>query len=151
MTDRREEVMVTGEFEAAVVRGGSETILVVEDEEPVRRFTAQVLSRGGYRVLEAPTGAEALELAEPVDRIGLLLTDVVMPGMSGKELYQRLSASRPGLKVLFMSGYPDDTIASHGLLEPGLAFLQKPFRGPELLDRIGELLDRRLVGVGAPA
>ena len=149
-TTQPAEISVTGEFEVAAP-GGSETILIAEDEEPVRRFTAQVLTRGGYRVIEAGSGDEALKLAPAGTRIALLLTDVVMPGMSGKELHQRLSESRPGLKVLFMSGYPDDTIAIHGLLKPGLAFLQKPFRGPALLERVRDLLDGKLAVSGAIA
>jgi CheY-like chemotaxis protein len=122
---------------------GTETILLVEDEAPVRSVTRQLLERNGYTVLEAPDGPTALALLEKADgsqRVDLLLTDVVMPGMSGRELADRLTARRPGLRVVFMSGYTDDAVVRHGMLEPGLAYLEKPFRPPALLRKVRDTL-----------
>ena len=122
---------------------GSETILLVEDEAPVRSVTRQLLERNGYTVLEAADGRTALSLinGEP-DRVhvDLLLTDVIMPGMSGRELADQMKARRPQLRVLFMSGYTDDAVVRHGMLEPGLAYLEKPFRPPVLLRKVREVL-----------
>jgi hypothetical protein len=122
---------------------GTETILLVEDEAAVRAVTRQLLQRNGYTVLEAPQGAAALALLEggPV-RLDLLLTDVVMPGMSGRELADQLTSRCPGLRVVYMSGYTDDAIVRHGMLEPGLEYLQKPFRPDGLLMKVREVLDR---------
>ncbi|MBI1967608.1 MAG: PAS domain S-box protein [Gemmatimonadetes bacterium] len=121
---------------------GSETILLAEDEEAVRRVARETLTRHGYTVLQAPAGAVALALAGNYqDAIHLLLTDVVMPGMSGRQLADRLTALRPGLKVLYMSGYTDDAIVREGRLEPGLAYLQKPFRPDALARKVREVLD----------
>jgi PAS domain S-box-containing protein len=114
---------------------GSETVLLVEDEPAVRELAARVLRGQGYTVLEAPNGAEALGLArQRQGAVHLLVTDVVMPGLSGKALVAKLSSICPGLKVLFMSGYTDDAIIHQGVLESGMAFLQKPF-GPQALAR----------------
>src|SRR5574341_1682227 len=122
--------------------GGRETILLAEDEEAVRRVARETLVRNGYSVLQASQGAAALALAEAHGSpIHLLLTDVVMPGMSGRQLADRLSALRPGLKVLYMSGYTDDGIVRQGMLEPGLAYLQKPFRPDALARKVREVLD----------
>src|SRR5881396_2639989 len=115
---------------------GSETILLVEDEHLVRLLARKVLERAGYRVLVAAGGAEALELAERyAGPIHLLLTDVVMPGMNGRALMRRLAPLRPDLRVLYMSGYADEAVAQHGVLDPGTAFLQKPFTPGGLADR----------------
>jgi len=124
---------------------GSETILVVEDEAPVRAVTRQLLQRNGYTVLEAPDGATALTMVdgEAGGHIDLLLTDVIMPGMSGRELAEKLKASRPNLHVLFMSGYTDDAVVRHGMLEPGLAYLEKPFRPQTLLKKVRSVLQRQ--------
>jgi two-component system cell cycle sensor histidine kinase/response regulator CckA len=120
---------------AAVVLGGSETILIVEDEEAVRRLTRRLLEARGYRILEAGNGAEGLAAArEHRDPIHLLLTDMVMPDMTGTELAARLQESRRNLRVLFMSGYTDDAVVRNGLLGPGRLFLQKPFT-PDALAR----------------
>jgi DNA-binding response OmpR family regulator len=116
-------------------------VLLVEDEEMVRRMTCEVLQGAGYRVLEAASGFEALRVSAghggPLD---LLLTDVVMPGMSGRELAERLAPAWPGMKVLYMSGHTDDAIFHHGVTQAGIGYLQKPFT-PEVLERrVRELL-----------
>ena len=120
---------------------GDETILVVEDQESVRAFTMDALNQHGYRALEASDGNEAIAVAERYPgRISLLLTDVVLPGMNGKELSERLKGVRRDLKVLFMSGYTADVIASHGVLDDGVAFLHKPFSPEALAAKIREVL-----------
>jgi CheY-like chemotaxis protein len=121
---------------------GSETILVVEDEEGVRNLVRKVLETRGYVVIAAEGGEEALTLANAHDGvIHLLLTDVVMPGMSGRDLAKYLAPVRPETKVLYLSGYTDDAIVQHGVLEPGIAFLQKPFTPRALVRKLREVLD----------
>jgi PAS domain S-box-containing protein len=121
---------------------GSETVLLAEDEPAVRAIAQQALERQGYTVLAAPSGADALALAaQHGATIHLLLTDVVMPGMSGRDLADRLTAQRPGIRVLYISGYTDNAIVRHGMLEPGLAYLQKPFRPDALVRKVREVLD----------
>ncbi|MEX2182619.1 MAG: response regulator [Gemmatimonadaceae bacterium] len=121
---------------------GTETICVVEDNESVRRLVCTVLRGRGYTVLEAAGPAAALALiALQRAPVNLLLTDVVMPGMSGRELADRLRAGQPGLRVLFNSGYTDDAIVRHGVLEAGVAFLQKPFTPVVLLTKVRAVLD----------
>jgi two-component system, cell cycle sensor histidine kinase and response regulator CckA len=123
---------------------GAETILIVEDEAAVRRMAARALAAQGYAILEAENGAEALEvLARGDSPIDLVLTDVVMPLVNGRELGERLSVERPGLRVLFMSGYTDDDIVRRGLLRPGSPFLQKPFMPGDLSRKVREVLDTR--------
>ncbi len=123
---------------------GSETILFVEDEESVRELVRDFLITTGYQVLEAPDGAKALEIAAAHEgAIDLLVTDVVMPRLSGREVATRLSAERPDLKVLYISGYTDDSIFRHGVLEGGVAFLQKPFNLKALAQKIREVFDSR--------
>ncbi|HWE41374.1 MAG TPA: PAS domain-containing protein, partial [Gemmatimonadaceae bacterium] len=125
-------------------QGGSETVLVVEDEAGVRASTTRILRRQGYEVLESGNGAEALAFAtEYAGQIDLVLTDVVMPGLSGPALMERIKAVRPGVATLFMSGYTDDDIVRRGVLTPGRAFLQKPFTPARLLDLVRMTLDRR--------
>jgi two-component system, cell cycle sensor histidine kinase and response regulator CckA len=121
---------------------GSETILLVEDNEAVRVLTVKILESYGYTVLTAGNGHEALELAarEPASRIHLLLTDVVMPLMNGREVAEKLEATRPELRVLFTSGYPSDTVVRHGIAEARTAFLQKPYLPADLLRKIREML-----------
>jgi PAS domain S-box-containing protein len=136
------------EAEPARVRAelakGSETILVVEDEEGVRSLVCETLKSKGYNVLDARGPSEALTIVEHyVEPIHMLLTDVVMPQMSGKELAKRLSTVRPGAKVLYMSGYTDDAIVRHGVLEAGTFFLQKPFVPSILLRKVREVLDTK--------
>src|SRR5437762_436126 len=121
---------------------GSETVLLAEDEPAVRAIARQALERQGYTVLAAPSGADALALAaQHGATIHLLLTDVVMPGMSGRDLADRLTAQRPSIRVLYISGYTDNAIVRHGMLEPGLAYLQKPFRPDALVRKVREVLD----------
>jgi PAS domain S-box-containing protein len=121
---------------------GEETVLLVEDEADVLAVTRDMLLACGYTVLEARNGAEALDLvSRHPGRISLLLTDVVMPGMSGRQLADRLTPRLPGVKVLFMSGYTDDAIVHHGVLERGIAFLHKPFSPDALAQRVRETLD----------
>jgi PAS domain S-box-containing protein len=131
---------------AATSLGGSETVLLVEDQEEVRALTHRLLKKGGYDVLVAASGPEALRLAAAQVRpIHLLLTDVVMPGMNGRELSRRLAPTQLGMKVLFLSGYPDDSILRHGALDPGVAFLQKPFSVQALARKIREVLDAAVI------
>ena len=122
--------------------GGSETILLVEDEEAVRTIVSKILQNKGYTVLEAHHGPEALEICQAHEGpIHLMVTDVIMPHMSGRELAERLTISRPEVRVLFMSGYPDNAIVHHGVLGAGTAFLQKPFTLNALEGKVRELLD----------
>ncbi|HEY7652365.1 MAG TPA: ATP-binding protein [Methylomirabilota bacterium] len=132
--------------------GGTETILLVEDEEGVRELARDILRASGYAVIEARNGPEALLLSErhqgPLD---LLLTDVVMPRMSGRELAERLAPLRPSMSVLYMSGYTDDAIIRHGVLGADTAFLQKPFTPATLVQRVRETLDLSRREAAAPA
>jgi CheY-like chemotaxis protein len=125
---------------------GSETILLVEDADWVRTLARQVLERSGYRVVEAESAAEAIRLIETNrngTKIDLVLTDVIMPGMSGNDMSKQLLATRPDLPVLYMSGYTDDTIVQHGVLEPGINFIQKPFSPDALALKVREVLDAK--------
>ena len=120
---------------------GTETVLVVEDVTAVRGVAREMLERSGYRVLEAGNGDQALRVAAkhsgPID---LLLTDVVMPGISGRVLAQQLHEIRPQMRVLYMSGYTDDAVVNHGMLEPGIHYLQKPFTRDGLARKVHEVL-----------
>ena len=121
---------------------GTETVLLTEDEEVVRRLTREILSGNGYKVLEAGNGREALLVSEAHrGEIDLLLTDVIMPKMSGRDLGERIRLQRPGLRILYMSGYTDDAILRHGVLENGIPFLQKPFTPEGLARMVREVLD----------
>jgi PAS domain S-box-containing protein len=122
--------------------GGTETILLVEDEASLRKIVGGMLLRLGYTILEAPEGRAAETLVGQYDKpIELLLTDVVMPELGGRELARRLKTVRPELKVLFMSGYADDAIVQQGVLESGAAYLQKPFTPDALASKVREALD----------
>jgi signal transduction histidine kinase/ActR/RegA family two-component response regulator len=123
---------------------GSETVLLVEDEPSVRDLANRLLKQQGYRVLEAANGEEALRLAQETagERIHLLLTDVVLPQMSGKELADQLKTFRPDLKVLYTSGYTDFAVVHHGVLNSGTHFLQKPFSLKTLSQKVREALDK---------
>jgi signal transduction histidine kinase len=136
-----EQMAVPARSATAVTRG-TETILLVEDEDQVRSVASGVLGRAGYHVLEARSPGEAILACEqhPV-RIDLLLTDVVMPNMSGRLLAERISSLRPDIRVLFMSGYTDDAILHHGVLDSGVAFLQKPLTPVALARKVREVLD----------
>ena len=128
---------------SAGLSGGTETVLVVEDARTVRRMIVRTLQSNGYHVLEASTGDEALRLAEAYpERIDLLVTDIVMPGMRGSVLAARLRALRPPLKTLYMSGYTPDTQTDFSRLDSGSAFLPKPFVGDDLVRTVRVLLDR---------
>ena len=120
----------------------TETVLLVEDNAGVRALARDVLKSRGYTVLEASNGAEGLRVAEQHnDTIHLLVSAVVMPGMSGRQLEGRLTAIHPDMKVLYMAGYADNAIAHHGIWEPGLALLRKPFMPDALLHKVREVLD----------
>jgi DNA-binding NtrC family response regulator len=121
---------------------GHETILLVEDEPMILDITTKILERRGYTVMAAPTSGEAIRLArEHAGEIHLLMTDVVMPEMNGRDLAKNLLSLYPNLKCLFMSGYTADVIAHHGVLDEGVQFIQKPFSVQTLAVKIREVLD----------
>ena len=141
---RAEETEALSPTDAPAPRhiGGSETILLVEDAEDVRDLARDILGLMGYNLMTASNPVEALQVSQDHSGvIHLLLTDVIMPGMSGRQLADRLVADRPGLKVLFMSGYTDNAIVHHGVLDPGTAFVQKPFTPGSLSRKVREVLD----------
>jgi two-component system, cell cycle sensor histidine kinase and response regulator CckA len=120
---------------------GPATILVVEDETSLRKLTCNTLKQSGYKVLEAKDGPEAIEIASQYHgEIHLLFTDVVMPGMSGHQLAEKLSSRRPKMKVLYTSGYTDGAVATHGVLESGVVILRKPFSRAQLQQNVGQML-----------
>src|SRR5881296_734234 len=123
---------------------GSETVLLVEDDRTVRMLASEMLRMNGYTVLQARDGREALDLVRGHgDPIDLLLTDVVMPQMSGRQLAESIADLHPGIRVLYMSGYTDGVIAHHGVLDAGVAYLQKPFTADFLARKVREVLDAR--------
>ena len=132
-----------GTVPTAAAPTGSETILLVEDEAAVRSYAARVLTEQGYSVLEASSGAEALALASHAGAIDLLVTDVVMPGLQGHQLGAQLSAVRPGLRALYVSGFTENSVVHHGVVGEGIYFLQKPFSGEELGWAVRQALDKR--------
>jgi len=124
------------------ITGGTETVLVVEDDVAVREYVSAQLQSLGYNVLEASAGAEAMEVLSQTDEIDLLFTDVVMPGgMGGRELADTARHLRPGLKVLFTSGYTENSIVHQGRLDPGIKLLNKPYRREQLAVKVREVLD----------
>jgi two-component system cell cycle sensor histidine kinase/response regulator CckA len=125
---------------------GTETVLAVEDEDAVRRIVKIALESAGYRVIEARNGPEALEVVRRhAGAIHLVVTDVVMPEMSGRELAERIVKDHPGVRILYMSGYMDDAVMRHGIVESGVAFLQKPFTPLALARKVREVLDGKAV------
>ena len=121
---------------------GSERVLLVEDEEAVRTLARESLRAYGYEVIEASSGEEAIRLsASDGERIDLLLTDVVMPMMSGRQLAEQLAELRPSMRVLYMSGYTEDAILHHGVLDEGVHLLEKPFTPDMLAAKVRALLD----------
>ena len=146
------DAVAVGEGAPAVpAEGRGEVILLVEDEEMVREPARRLLAQRGYRVLVAGSADEALEVAAGAEHLDLLLTDVVMPGLSGKELAELLAERRPGLPVLYMSGYSQDVIAHQGVLEEGVALVEKPFVAHDLLEAVRERLDHRVEDANTPA
>ena len=139
---RTDERPSAGATRATRVAAGQETVLVVEDEQAVRRLAVRILTNAGYHVVSAGSGPEALTLMQDyADEVHLLLTDVVMPRMSGRVLAERLRAIRPRLRVLYMSGYTDNVVSQHGVLEAGVRILAKPFSAVELSRKVREVLE----------
>jgi len=127
---------------SAEVPGGNETVLIIEDEEAVRKVASRILKKRGYRVLEASRGDEAIRLyEESKEKIHLVLTDVVLPGMSGPQLIGKLRGIKDDFKVLYMSGYTDDMVVLNGALGKGANFIQKPFTFNLLSRKVREVLD----------
>jgi PAS domain S-box-containing protein len=136
------EKVKTGDHTAAFSTG-SETIMLVEDNEQVRNLARRILDKQGYKVLVAERGPEALKILEAYDdHVHLLLTDVVMPEMNGRDLLVKIAAKRPDIKVLYMSGYTENVIAQHGVMEEGIALIQKPFSIKTLAAKVREVLNR---------
>jgi CheY-like chemotaxis protein len=123
---------------------GSETILLVEDEKMVRTLAQTILKRNGYNVLEAENGEEALRVVEEQKGkpINLMLTDLIMPRMNGRELSEHLKPMLPAIKVIYMSGYTDEAVSEHGMLAPGIEYIQKPFPPDALVKKVRSVLDR---------
>jgi two-component system cell cycle sensor histidine kinase/response regulator CckA len=136
------EIVVAATPPVARPHAGAETVLVVEDAPGLRELTRRLLVRRGYTVLVAGNADEALREFERNPAIDLILTDVVMPGASGPDLMKTFAGRRPGLRVIYMSGYTEDAIVQHGVLNPGIAFLHKPFTSDALGRKIREVLDR---------
>jgi PAS domain S-box-containing protein len=147
---REEAAAPPGRLAPAQARG-DETVVLVEDESMVKNLVSEVLRKAGYRVMEFANGREALaRTRRHAGSIQLLVTDVVMPGMSGIELGRQLALGRPEMRILFLSGYADDVVARHGVLPPGSAFLQKPFTPDTLLRTVRGLLDEPAVNASLP-
>ncbi|MGH9529120.1 MAG: ATP-binding protein [Terriglobales bacterium] len=145
VADREIEVAQPAAASAQKISKGYETVLVVEDEPNLRRLTSDYLRGQGYTVLEAPDGDAAIRVSESYpDSIHILLTDVIMPGMNGRQLALRLSKDRPETRVLYMSGYTENAIGHNGTLDAGITLLQKPFTLPDLKAKVRELLDTPL-------
>jgi signal transduction histidine kinase len=138
---RRAQQTPDARLDAPAVRDRGHLVLLAEDETPVRMLAARVLKRGGFRVLEAQDGGEALRLARAhADEIDLLLTDVTMPVLGGRELAEQFRHVCPGAKILFMSGHPESVIAHNGVLDPGVAYVAKPFTPDQISTRVRDLL-----------
>ena len=133
---------ITGAATATELPGGDETILVAEDDERVRELVSQILTANGYKILEAKDGQEAIQVSNRhFGDIHLLLTDVIMPVMTGKILFEQIKQARPGIKVMFMSGYTADMIGLQMIKAADLPLLQKPFNAGELLNKVRDILD----------
>jgi two-component system, cell cycle sensor histidine kinase and response regulator CckA len=129
---------------AAEISQGVETILVVEDNTQVRDLACEILGMYGYKVIDTPDGRSAIEAASSYDGvIHLLITDMVMPDMNGRELYEQIAKIHTGIKSIFMSGYSADIISHHGVLESGMAFIQKPFSIQDFMVKVREVLDAK--------
>jgi two-component system cell cycle sensor histidine kinase/response regulator CckA len=134
---------VATESPAPTVQGSSETVLLVEDEDLVRQLTSEILTRHGYRVLEAVDGVAALEVVQQYGgAIDLMVTDVVMPRMSGNQLVEHARPLRPDMRVLYVTGYSEEAIARQGQLTEGIELLPKPFTPGVLTAKIRQILDR---------
>ena len=134
----------------AVTLRGNETVLLVEDDSEVRNLARHILVENGYTVLEAMQGVEALDISRRHQGpIHLLITDVIMPEIGGHELAVQLIKERPGIDVIYISGYTNDAIARHGVLEPGVTFIQKPFSPGVFLQKIRKLLDKKTAGLSS--
>jgi signal transduction histidine kinase len=150
LTKASDGVVTIAEHHAIVPRG-SETLLLAEDDESLRALVARVLGALGYKVLVARTGREALRIvAEYKERIDMIATDVVMPGINGSELVEKVLQARPGIRVLFMSGYTDDEVMRRGVIDGQTAFLQKPFTPDSLAHKVREVLDAPSLDVPSP-
>ena len=124
---------------------GSETILLVEDEDMVRELSKEILQEYGYAVITAPNGQEGLRICNEFEgNIDLMITDVVMPQMSGRQLAESIGVVRPDTRVLYMSGFTDDAVVRHGVLDDGVCFIQKPFSPDALAAKAREVLDNRV-------
>jgi two-component system cell cycle sensor histidine kinase/response regulator CckA len=146
----RPDQLEPGMIPVREVARGSETILLVEDEAGVRRMLRDSLSEAGYRVCEACNGADAIELWAPsIDRIDLVVTDIVMPVMNGLRLIEELRKRRPDIKVICMSGHSDDILSTHRQLGPALELLRKPFLPAALVRRVRAVLDDPATGTGS--
>lgn len=129
-------------LEGGVYQTGDETILVVEDEASLRKMVKRILSNHGYTVIVAGHGEEALRIIHDYDNpIDLVITDVIMPRMGGKELSDRIQSLNDTMKILFMSGYTDQSIVHQGVIDPGVFFIQKPFTQQSLLKKVRDVLD----------
>jgi CheY-like chemotaxis protein len=129
------------ELETREITGKHETILFVEDDDMVRNMVTAVLDQYGYQVIEAENAAAAMNICEGRERIDLMITDVVMPGTSGPELVRQIGTMHPDMKVLYISGYTDDAIVHHGVLDENIPFLQKPFTPQTLAQKVRDLLE----------
>jgi CheY-like chemotaxis protein len=128
----------TPESTALPLPRGNETILVVDDEPSLRTLVVAILQPRGYTMLEAGSGAEALQVSQSFSgRIDILLTDVIMPGMNGRELAEAITAKRPETRIIYMSGYTDNAIAHHGVLDPGVVLIEKPITADKLNSVLG--------------
>jgi CheY-like chemotaxis protein len=142
VAERVEPAQVVASKDSAFAEPGTETILIAEDEANLRYLARQFLEKQGYKVIEAADGAAAMQIAVAHEGvIHLLLTDVIMPGMNGRELAQRISEIRPNTKVLYMSGYTENVIGHNGTLDAGVRLLQKPFTLRDLKSKVREVLD----------